>query len=181
MLEKISNFIVGIVEGRDPDLAGHSRRIGDTTTRFGQHLGLSKEEETLLSIAGRIHDIGKLAISDHILNKPVKLTAAEFTLVKQHTVIGARLVAPLDIDPRISEIILYHHENFDGTGYPKNSSGTDIPFLARITRICDSFDALTMDRPYHQGVSSSKALEILNREAQVFDPEYLREFCKMLG
>ncbi len=179
MLEKICKFVAGIVEGRDPDLDGHHRRLGQCARAFARYIGCSVEEMELLSIGARIHDFGKLSISEHILNKPARLTASEFSLVKQHTDIGFQLLAPLDIDPRISEIVRFHHENFDGSGYPAGLAGTTIPFLARMTRILDTFDALTTSRPYHLGVSGDEARQLLQREAHFYDPDLLRAFCTM--
>jgi putative nucleotidyltransferase with HDIG domain len=181
MLERISKFVAGIVEGRDPDLGGHHKRLGENALAFAKHIGCSAEEMEVLSVGARIHDLGKLSISEHILNKPARLTAAEFSLVKQHTQIGFQLLDPLGLDPRISEIVHYHHENFDGSGYPTGLAGAAIPLLARMTRIWDSYDALTMDRPYHQGVSSEEALQLLQRDSHFYDPDLLKEFCAMVS
>ncbi|MEW6313555.1 MAG: HD domain-containing phosphohydrolase [Pseudomonadota bacterium] len=172
---------MGIIEGRDPDLAGHHQRLGRRAALFGQHLGCTVSEIEVLSAGARIHDIGKLSISDHILNKPSRLTSAEFSLVKQHTKIGRQLLNPLGLDMRIGDIVHYHHENYDGSGYPQGLAGEDIPLLARIIRIWDSFDALTMDRPYHQGISHDEALRVLQRESHCYDPSLLESFCTMVG
>lgn len=180
-LERISKFVAGIVEGRDPDLGGHHQRLGKSAALFAKYIGCSPEDAELLSIGARIHDIGKLSISEHILNKPARLSAAEFSLVKQHTEIGYQLLGPLGLDPRISEIVYCHHENYDGSGYPQGLSGEAIPLLARMVRIWDSFDALTMNRPYHQGVSSEEALQVLQRGSHFYDPLLLKPFCKMMN
>lgn len=180
-LERISKFVARIVEGRYPDLDEHHRRLGESALAFAKYLGCSAEETELLSVGARIHDIGKLSISEHILNKSARLTTAEFSLVKQHPEIGFQLLSPLGLDPRISEIVQFHHENFDGSGYPQGLTGGAIPLLARMTRIWDSFDALTMDRPYHKGVSREEALRLLQRDAQLYDPELLKEFCTMVS
>lgn len=176
-MEKITKFVARLVEGRDPDLAGHHDRLGDGADRFGKHLGLSAEEIHLLCVGARIHDIGKMSISDHILNKPSRLTAAEFSLVQRHTDIGADLLAPLELDPRINEIVRLHHENYDGSGYPDGLSGDKIPFFARLTRILDSFDAITTNRPYHQGASPEEALRRMERDSHWYDPDLLHQFC----
>lgn len=181
MLEKISDFVAGLIEGRDPDLGGHHQRLGGYANEFAKFIGCTAEETTLLSVGGCIHDIGKLSISEHILNKPTRLTATEFSLVKQHADIGFQLLAPLGLDARISEIVRFHHENFDGSGYPNGLTGTAIPLLARMTRIWDSFDALTSDRPYHQGVSNPEALRILEQDAHLYDSDLLIEFCRMIS
>ena len=180
-LQRISRFVAGIVEGRDPDLGEHHQRLGDGAALFAKHIGCSEAEATLLSVGARIHDIGKLSISEHILNKPGRLTAAEFALVKQHSEIGTQLLAPLGLDPRISEIVYHHHENYDGSGYPRGFAGEAIPPLARIVRIWDSFDALVANRPYHQGVPIDEALRLLQRESHFYDPILFKSFCEMMS
>lgn len=181
MLERITGFVARIVEGRDPDLGGHHQRLGRSALAFAKFTGCSPEETELLSVGARIHDLGKLSISEQILNKPARLTAAEFWLVQQHTVIGFQLLSPLGLDLRISEIVHFHHENFDGSGYPTGLAGAAIPLLARMTRIWDSYDALTVNRPYHQGVSSEEALRILQRDSRFYDPDLLKKFCAMVS
>jgi len=179
-MERISKFVAGIVEARDPDLGEHHQRLGEGAVWFAQHIGRSAEELEMLSIGARIHDIGKLSISERVLNKPGRLTASEFSLVKQHAEIGTQLLAPLGLDTRINEIVYHHHENYDGSGYPGGLAGTAIPPLARIVRIWDSFDALTTDRPYHKGVACEEALRLLVYESHCYDPTWLESFCKMM-
>lgn len=181
MPEKLAQFIAGIVEGRDPDLGAHQQRLGQRGMAYARFIGCASRDAELLSIGARIHDLGKLSISEHILNKPARLTALEFSLVKQHTEIGHRLLAPLGMDPRIAEIVRSHHENFDGSGYPDGLVGTAIPRFARMVRILDSHDALTNDRPYHQGVSCAEARRLMQAEAHSYDPALLDAFCAMLG
>jgi putative two-component system response regulator len=120
-----------------------------------------------------------MSINEHTLYKPGRLTDSEFGLVKQHTVIGGHLLEPLGLDSRIQEVVMFHHENFDGSGYPYNLKGEDIPFLARIMRITDSYDALMADRPYHMGVSSKQALDILSKDSHFYDPYLLKTFRVM--
>ncbi|HET6603826.1 MAG TPA: HD domain-containing phosphohydrolase [Xanthomonadaceae bacterium] len=178
-MDTIARFVEGVVEGRDPDLAGHLDRLGEAANEFSSRLGLSREESELLEMGARLHDIGKLSISESILNKPGRLTATEFSLVKQHAAIGFLLLTPLDLDPRINEIVHFHHENFDGTGYPQGLSGDGIPLLARVVRILDTFDAVTDDRPYKKGASKAQALQILQSEARLYDPELLNAFVEL--
>lgn len=177
--ERISRFVAGIIEGRDPDLGGHHERLGQMAASFAQQVGCSSEEAKLLSMGASIHDLGKLSISEHILNKPARLTASEFSLVKQHAEIGCQLVAPLGLDARVSGILRHHHENYDGSGYPNGLSGQAIPLLARIVRIWDSYDALISDRPYHKGIPGREALRVLQRESHFYDPALLEAFCEM--
>lgn len=175
------DFVAALVDGRDPDLGSHQDRTGRLAIRFAERLGCSVEEVEVAAIGAHIHDIGKLAISDQILNKPGRLTASEYSLVKQHAEIGFGQVAHLKLDPRVNEIVRYHHENFDGTGYPAGLKGTRIPLLARVLRLIDTFDALTMDRPYHQGILGARALEIIERDARFYDPDMLPEFRTVVG
>lgn len=181
MLETVAQFIAGIVDGRDPDLGAHQKRLGQRAMAFAKFIGCPARDAELLSIGARIHDLGKLSISEHILNKPARLTAVEFSLVKQHTEIGHRLLAPLRLDPRITEIVRSHHENIDGSGYPDGLVGTAIPRFARMVRILDSHDALTNDRPYHRGVSSAEARRIMQADSQIYDSALLDAFCTMLA
>lgn len=181
MLSKISKFIAGIIEGRDLDLSEHHQRVSGAALAFAKHIGCSNDETEIITIGAAIHDIGKMSISEHILNKPARLTASEFRLVKQHTELGFELLAPLDLDPRVCEIVRSHHENFDGTGYPEGLSAEEIPLFARMARIWDSYDALTEDRPYHRGIASDSALRVLQEDSHLYDPELLGEFCSMVS
>ncbi|MBX9798966.1 MAG: HD domain-containing protein [Burkholderiaceae bacterium] len=179
-LEKISRFIGGIMRGRDPDLADHLQRLDTQAAQFGRYIGLPEQEAKLLGIGAGIHDIGKLCINEHVLNKPSRLTPAEFFFIKQHPMAGYQLLAPLELDKRITDCVLYHHENYDGSGYPQSLAGEDIPLFARAVRILDSYDAITMNRPYHKGRSSSEALALLQKDKKFYDPALLDSFTEMM-
>lgn len=180
-LNGIYGFATGLIEERYPDLGAHLFRINNQALKFAKYASLSEEETNLFAIGAGIHDIGKLSISDYILNKPAKLTKSEFALIKRHVEFGFKLLAPLNLDKRISEIVLYHHENYDGSGYPYGLTGKEIPLLARMTRILDSFDALTEDRPYHKGISDIEALNILQNESHNYDSNLLECFSNMIN
>ncbi len=177
----IYQFTAGIIEARYPDLAEHLFRTKERAILFGQYAALTEEETSILSIGAGIHDIGKLSISDYILNKPARLTAVEYSQVQKHVDFGVQFLKPLNLDPRIDEIVLFHHENQDGSGYPNGLKSNEIPFLARMVRIMDTFDALTEDRPYHKGVSHSEAVGVLRRESRFYDPELLECFFDMIN
>ena len=179
--ERVAAFVAGIVEGRDPDLGEHHQRLREGTMLFAQHVGYTTEEAQLLSVGARMHDIGKLFISEHILKKPARLTANEVNLVQQHALIGSQFVEPLGLDSRVHEIVLYHHENYDGSGYPRGLAGEAIPAMARIVRIWDSFDALTMTRPYQQAVSTTQALHLLEQDSHLYDPYLLKSFSELIS
>ena len=179
-LDGLTQFVQRLVDGRDPDLAGHHGRCGNTSIKLCQHIGCIPADVKLIAIASGMHDLGKMAINEHILNKPARLTKTEFELIKQHPVIGGHLVEPLGLDVRISQVVVHHHENFDGSGYPEGLRGEDIPYLARIMRITDSYDALTTDRPYHKGVSSKDAVTILLKDSRFYDPRLLGSFSELM-
>lgn len=169
------------MRGRDPDLADHLQRLDAQAAQFGRRIGLSEQEATLLGIGAGIHDIGKLCINEHVLNKPSRLTSAEFFFIKQHPMAGYQLLAPLELDKRITDCVLHHHENFDGSGYPHGLAGENIPLFARVVRIWDSYDAITMNRPYHKGLSSSEALALLQKDKAFYDPVLLGSFSEMMS
>ncbi len=179
-ISAIKEFITGIIDDRYPDLGEHQARIEINAVLFARHIELSHKDIEFLRIGAGIHDIGKISISDYILNKPAKLSTNEFLLVKQHPEYGYNLLKSLKLVPNITEIVLYHHENYDGSGYPSGLSGNNIPLLARMTRILDSFDALTMDRPYHKGISSGEALDIMQQEVHYYDPTLLDSFIEVI-
>ena len=180
-LERVAAFVALIIDGRDPDLGAHHQRLGEVADSFARYIGCSADEAQMLSIGAAIHDIGKLSISEHILNKPASLTASEIILVQQHTLIGHQLVKPLVLDDRILEIVLYHHENYDGSGYPRGLAGEAIPLMARMVRIWDSFDALTVTRPYHHSVPRARALELLHQDSHLYDPYLLNTFSELMS
>jgi len=179
-VERITDFVSGIVDSRFPDLTDHHGGVAELAVNLAKQIGCSFEKASKLSIAARAHDIGKLSISEHILNKVSRLTHAEISHIRQHAELGYNLLTPLRLGTTIENAVLHHHENFDGSGYPGELKGESIPLFARILRICDSFDALTANRPYHQGATHSDALTKLNDAARWYDPELLKSFCGMM-
>ena len=126
-----------------------------------------------------LHDMGKLAIPEHILNKPGKLTPAEFDKMKRHADIGADLLTSVRFPYPVVPIVRHHHENWDGTGYPTGISGTDIPLGARILSVVDCFDALTSDRPYRPRLSAEDAFAIVReRRSNMYDPLVVDTFIR---
>ncbi len=178
-LSSIKDFIAGIIDDRYPDLGGHQARVGENAALFARHVNLSQRDMAFLLVGSGIHDVGKISISDYILNKPAKLSRNEFSLVKQHPEYGYNLLTPLKLDSHITEIVLYHHENYDGSGYPEGLSGGKIPLLARMTRILDSYDALTMDRPYHKGICAVEAIHVMQQDSNRYDPYLLESFSEL--
>jgi HD-GYP domain-containing protein (c-di-GMP phosphodiesterase class II) len=172
-------FLTRLISLRDPHANGHSDHVGDLAYSLGQKVGLSSEQLDLLGFAARIHDIGKIAINEFVINKPGRFTEAEYIMVQQHSMLGARLIESLNLDPLIPQIILDHHENFDGTGYPNGKKGEEIPLEARIIRITDTYDALTSDRGYRPAYEHREAIRIMETDQRYFDPQLLELFFKM--
>jgi len=175
-LTRVAKFAEAIIDGKDPALAEHQGRTSATAQRFATSIGCSEVETESLVLGLSLHDFGKLLIPDSILQKPGRLSSAELSLVQRHPELGHGLLEPLGLDSRVNAIVLHHHENYDGSGYPAQLRGEDIPLLARAARILDSFDALTEDRPYHRGRSPAAALETLERDARMYDPGLLAAF-----
>lgn len=174
-------FLTRLISLRDPHASGHSYHVRDLAYSLGKHVDLPSERLNALEFAARIHDIGKIAINEFVINKPGRFTEAEYIMVQQHAMLGSKLVENLELDPLIPEIILYHHENFDGTGYPNGIKGEVIPLEARIIRITDTYDALTSDRGYRPSYTHRKAIQIMEKDQHCFDPQLLEVFFKMEG
>lgn len=150
---------------RDPYTHGHSTRVASLTADLAQYLGFDAERIEEIRLGGLLHDMGKLAISDEILLKPGRLTEDEMTTMAQHPVTGYDLLQPMLADrPIVLAIVRSHHERMNGTGYPDQLAGPDIPVEAMMVALADSFDAMTSDRPYRAGMDPEKALGIIERE-----------------
>lgn len=173
--------LVNSLEGRDPYNGHHSERVTQIALRFAHELGLPQDELNSIRIAGYLHDIGKVGIRDAILLKPGKLTPEERTIIETHPLIGEKIVAPLKLLPREKDIILHHHERWDGTGYPYGLAATEIPFLSRLLALADTYDALTSHRPYRSRRTRADALqEIRTHAGSQFDPELAHSFIQMM-
>ncbi|MGH9562440.1 MAG: response regulator [Terracidiphilus sp.] len=169
------------IEAKDPYTRGHCDRLSRYATAMAEHLRLPTEQCVALRRAGVIHDVGKIAVPEHILLKKGPLNADEWTVVKQHPVVGERICAPLKSFRHVLPIIRHHHEKQDGSGYPDGLKGDEVPITARILQIVDIYDALTTDRPYHSAMSRSDALCIMHGEAERgwWDREILGEFERL--
>ena len=166
------NSLAKILDARDPHTSQHSTRVTSLSMAMGKALGLDEDDLDVLYIAASLHDIGKVGIPDHILLKPGGLTDEEFAVIKKHPDIGADILKPIPPMAKETEIIRHHHERYDGRGYPAGLKGNKIPHLSRIITLADSFDAMTSDRPYREGMSIEKALEEIKRcKDSQFDPE----------
>jgi putative two-component system response regulator len=154
------------IEAKDPYTGGHCERLSAYSVALGSELGLNSEQIVALRRAGIVHDIGKVAVPDHILLKPGPLTAEERKLMELHTIVGERICAPLRSFRLVLPIIRHHHEKLDGSGYPDGLKGEQIPITARVLQVVDVFDALTTHRPYRKALRSGEALAVLRAEAK---------------
>ena len=173
--------LVSAVEARDAYARGHSEKVTDYALATAGALGLSKDDKIMLAYCGRLHDIGKIAISDLILNKPDRLTEAERAEIEIHPAKAVEILSDLKFLEKGIPAIRHHHERYDGGGYPDGLRGKEIPLLARIIGCTDAFDAMTSDRAYRSGMSTENAIQELkiNRGKQ-FDPDVLDAFLGTL-
>lgn len=172
------NSLVTTIEAKDPYTREHSQRVTDYAVMLGKLLDLSDDEIEMLNFAGMLHDIGKIGVRDEILTKPGRLTSEEYDMIKQHPIIGEKIVAPLGLVSHERAIIHSHHERFDGSGYPDGLRGEQIPILARIVAIADAFDAMTTTRSYRKALPVAHALEEMRRCAgSQFDPRLVTIWC----
>ncbi len=171
------NSMAKILDARDPHTLQHSTRVTNLSLAMATILKLSDDEKDVLYIAASLHDIGKVGIPDSILLKPGLLTDEEFGIIKRHPDIGADILKPLPPMSRETDVIRYHHERYDGKGYPYGIGGEEIPLLSRIITLADSYDAMTSDRPYRKGLPMDKAIEeVVRCIGSQFDPELAKLF-----
>jgi len=169
------------IDAKDQTTHCHVRRVQLYAARLGEILHLTHSEIEALRAGAMLHDIGKLAVPDHILNKPGKLTTAEFERMKVHTIVGANILERIDYPYPIIPIVRSHHERWDGLGYPDGLRGEEIPWTARIFAVVDCFDSVREDRPYRRGMTCEEASAMLLRGAGThFDPKVVELFIQHL-
>ncbi len=160
------------IEKRDPYTGGHAKRVMEYSMALARQIGLPDEDLKRLQLAAILHDVGKIGVDDSVLRKPGRLTDDEFDQMKRHPVIGGEILAPIPQLKPMLPGVLYHHERYDGLGYPFNMSGEGIPFMARLIALADTYDAMTSTRPYRRGLDHSIASdEIRKNLGTQFDPE----------
>lgn len=168
------------VDARDPYTAGHSARVTRISLLLSRELNMAEEDSRILEYAALFHDIGKLGVPDHILNKNGRLTDEEYESIRRHPDLGVSILGRVDFLSGALPIIRHHHERFDGNGYPSGIRGEQIPLGARIIAIADTYDAMTSDRPYRKGVSHDLAVqEILKNRGIQFDGKLVDAFMKI--
>lgn len=173
--------LVKTIEARDPYTCGHSERVTDLALKIAKKLNLSEYEKELLLFSSKLHDIGKIAIPDFILNKKTALTEIERAIIQEHPIKGTEMISNLKFLERCTPIISHHHERYDGKGYPDGLKGNKIPLLARIVSLADAFDAMTSERPYRRRLKINEAVEEIkyNSNAQ-FDPKLAEIFVSII-
>ena len=170
------------VEAKDSYTRGHSDRVSEYSVLIGEKLGLSEEQIKTLRIGGLFHDIGKIGIPDSILLKPAKLTDDEYSQIKNHPSIGAHILGNATIFKEIIPIVKHHHEKYDGNGYPSRLKGEEIPYMARIAAVADTFDAMTSRRSYRGPIDIEHVKEEIKRcEGTQFDPQIAEAFLDILN
>ena len=173
--------LAAAVDAKDPYTRGHSDGVAAYALRIGEALRFSPEQMIALEMAAYLHDIGKIGISEDILLKPGKLTDAEMSQMRHHPLIGANILKPVAFPWPIAPIVRHHHEHFDGHGYPAGLKTEEIPVLARVLTVADSFEAMVADRPYRRGRSQQEAMLELRRCAGTqFDPRIVEAFIDVL-
>lgn len=169
------------VEAKDPYTSGHSSRVSKYSQLIGKYLNLSEEDLKILHLGGLFHDIGKIGIPDSILLKESSLTTDEYSQIKNHPSIGSHILCNAKIFKSIIPIVKHHHEKYNGTGYPSQLKGTDIPYLVRITSIADAFDAMSSKRNYRNELTLDTIInEIEKNKGIQFDPEISDIFLNIL-
>jgi putative two-component system response regulator len=173
--------LVRTLEARDPYTSGHSLRVRDYALRLADVLDLGARERRRLSLAAKLHDIGKVGLPETVLNKPGALTEAETALVREHPVIGERILTPIIRTRVVLTAIRGHHERYDGGGYPDGLAGETVPLLARVIAVADCFDALTSSRAYREPLPRGQALEMIRAGSGTqFDPRIALAFLDMI-
>src|SRR5436190_3213664 len=168
------------IDAKDQTTQSHIRRVQNYAAGLARAINLPEEEIQGVKTAALLHDIGKLAVPEHILSKPGPLTQEEFQKIRVHPQVGAEIISAVPFPYPVAPLILSHHERWDGKGYPQGLKGEEIPLGARILSVVDYYDALTSDRPYHKAMTHDAALALLQQEAgRALDPAVVQMFVKM--
>ena len=181
--ELLAGFVrafTSAIDAKDPYTCGHSDRVARIAVRLAKELGCDEQMLNTLYLSGMLHDIGKIGINDDVLHKPGKLSVEEYQHIKTHVDIGYRILRDLSNLKDVMPVVLHHHESWDGGGYPDNLEAEQIPLAARIVAVADSYDAMSSDRPYREGMSEEKIEQILrNGAGKQWDPEVIDAFFRV--
>ena len=172
-------LILRIANVKNPKIEAHSRRVSLMCQRTGIAMGLTEAEISKLKISGLLHDIGKIAIDNSILDKPGRLNNQEWNEIKRHSYIGYRILNNMPGMNEVAEYILYHHERLDGTGYPRGLKQEEIPLLSRIITVADAYDAMTSERKYRKVLDKNMAVEeLIKNKGTQFDSHIVDVFIE---
>ena len=175
------NVLANAIEGRDPYTRGHVERVAAYAFKVAAALGWPEDQLRTLDFGARLHDIGKIIVPDHVLKKTGPLTKSEWGLMKQHPEAGAKILNQISHLQNTIPYVLYHHEHWDGTGYPFRLRGKDIPVEGRMLAVVDVYDALTTARPYHPARPPFEVVKFLQVKSELyFDPEMVEVFVKVV-
>lgn len=184
-IERMSMQIVkalsGAIDAKDTYTNGHSTRVADYSKEIARRAGLSKEHQDDIYIMGLLHDVGKIGIPDAIINKPAKLSDEEYAVIQNHPVLGAKILTNITEFPKLSTGARWHHERYDGKGYPDGISGEDIPMEARIIAVADAYDAMSSRRSYRDVLTQEYICEEVRKgKGLQFDPQFAEIMLSMI-
>ena len=181
ILQSMNTFI-NFIDAKDPYTRGHSRRVAMYAAEIAKRMGLSEDEIQNIYYAGLLHDAGKISVPDAVLNKPGKLSDEERKLIQNHTVAGGKMLLQLSSLRGVRETALYHHERYDGTGYPDGLKGDIIPLYARIVGVADSYDAMSSNRVYRRHLNKDEIIEEIQKGSGTqFDPSIVKYMVDMIN
>jgi len=181
---ELTKALANAIDSRDTYTAHHSENVAKYSLEIAKKMKLSKDSCSIIHIGGLLHDIGKIGIPEHILNKPGKLTDEEFDIIKTHPTIGYDIIKHVTSFKQkgILDIVLYHHERYDGKGYPKGLKGEQIPLYARIVAVADTYDAMYSQRVYRNNLDQEFILnEIHQNKGKQFDPQIVDIFLSLFN
>jgi HAMP domain-containing protein len=179
-LETITALAIA-VEAKDPYSKGHIDRVAEYAERLGRAMNLDEEMMKILKNGAMLHDVGKIGVRDEVLKKQGPLDDEEQKEMREHVIIGVNIIKPIRSMSALSDLVRYHQELYDGTGYPDGLKGEEIPLTARIIKACDSYDAMTTDRPYRKGMSKEEAKkEMIAKIGKDFDPDIVQKFVSII-
>ena len=172
--------LASALDARDPYTAGHSLRVSEYSCAIARAMNVPEREQELIRVGALLHDIGKIGISDAVLQKPGRLTPEEEALIRQHPVIGRKILECVQGFDAYLPVVELHHENWDGRGYPRGLKGEETPQTARIVKVADAYDAMTSDRPYRRGMAHDQAIRVLEENAGTqLDPAAVKAFVRL--
>jgi HD-GYP domain-containing protein (c-di-GMP phosphodiesterase class II) len=181
ILQSMNTFI-SFIDAKDPYTRGHSRRVAMYAAEIAKRMNLSEDEIQNIYYAGLLHDAGKISVPDAVLNKPGTLTEDERAQIQNHTIAGGKMLKQMSSLKGIRETALYHHERFDGTGYPEGLKGETIPLYARIVGVADSYDAMSSNRVYRRHLNKDDIIEEIQKGSGTqFDPDIVKYMVDMIN